>query len=72
MNGATQKKMFRAKMFFWSFAEAMPGPISKPVTMLNGWILTEMNQEPSIALSLILWHCHYAGHIVLLLTMFLF
>jgi hypothetical protein len=31
-----------------------------------------MYQEPSIALSLILRHSHYAGYIVLLLAMFLF
>jgi hypothetical protein len=52
-----------------------PGFIYKAAAMLKlmfTWILTEMNQEPSKALSLILWHCHDTGYIVLLLAMFLF
>lgn len=33
--------------------------------------LTEMDEEPPVALSLILRHCHYAGDVILLLAVFL-
>lgn len=34
-------------------------------------VLTKVNEESPIALALILWKNHDAGHIILLLTMFL-
>ena len=34
-NGATQEKKNPEQKCFWNFAEALPGPISKPVTTLQ-------------------------------------
>jgi len=73
MNGATQKKKCSEQKRFWSFAEAMPGPISIPVTILQ-WVDTYWNESRTfhslvsgtVALSLCRTHCTSVDNVSLL------
>lgn len=68
-----KKKIYSEQKCFWSFAEAMPGPISKPVTMLQ-WMDTYWNESrtfhslvsDTVALSLCRTHCTSVDNVSLL------